>query len=244
MIYIWVRAEIDWEDEDRVLPQVYPGFRPKVELWNRTFDLPYHLFRQRVKRIAEQNLDRVENAVRAPWSEIPDGALVAPIDDDDWFAPDLGTRLEREVREGALGCYWTSTFVEVPVDLGHRLGLLRRRLLPGTPPRYTCTTNNYALVKRPDTKIYMRRHVRAGRWVDQEVTDQVDRIDARLSVMNRTLASQTSLGGKGGMPSRGQLVRKLREYRRLYRDLELPELPWCRPYLTMMADLMDEVAVR
>jgi hypothetical protein len=244
MIYIWVRAEIDWEDEDRALRQVYPSFRSKVELWNRTFDLPYHVFRHRVKRIAEQNFDRVENAVRAPWEEIPDGALVAPVDDDDWFAPDLGSRLEREVRDGALGCYWAASFVEVPIHLPHRLGLLRRRLFPGTPRKYTCTTNNYALVKRPDTKVYLRRHVRAGRWIDGEVTEQVDRLDARLSVMNRTLASQTSLGGKERMPSRASLVRRLREYQRLYREVELPEVPWCRPYLAMMADLMDEVGVR
>jgi hypothetical protein len=244
MIYIWVRSEVDWGDGERFLAQVYPHFRPKVEAWNRTFDLPYHVFRQRVKRIAELNLDRVEDAVRAPWNEIPDGALVAPVDDDDWFAPDLGTRLERELRDGALGCYWTSSFVEVPIGLPHRLGLLRRRVFPDTPPRYTCTTNNYALVKRPDTKVYLRRHVRAGRWIEGEVTDRVDRIDARLSLMNRTLASQTSLGAKGPMISRGRLVRKLREYQRLYRDLDLPELPWCRPYLAMMGDLMDEIGVR
>jgi hypothetical protein len=61
-------------------------------MWNQTFDLPYHVFRQRVRRIAELNLQRVENAVRARWDEIPDGALVAPVDDDDWFAPDSAQR--------------------------------------------------------------------------------------------------------------------------------------------------------
>lgn len=56
---------MEWEDEEAVLAQVGPGVRPKIEVWNRTFDVPYHLFRQRVREVAELNLARVENAVRA-----------------------------------------------------------------------------------------------------------------------------------------------------------------------------------
>jgi hypothetical protein len=235
---------VNWEDERAAMAQVRPHVRPKVDVWNRTFDMPYHVFRHRLREIAGRNLAAVEGAVRARWEEIPEGALVVPVDDDDWFAPDLAAVLEREVRPGAIGCYWTSSFVEVPIDLRHRVGLARQRLLPRTPPKYLCTTNNYALVKRADTQRYLLRHVRASAWIRRHVADEVQRIDRRLSAMNRNLASQTSLGVRRTTVTRSLLVRKLRQYRRLYRRMDLAGLEWCRPYVAMMAELMDEVTVR
>jgi hypothetical protein len=243
-IYIWVRTSVDWEDERAALAQVHPHVKPKIDVWNRTFDMPYHVFRHRLREIAQRNLAAVEGAVPARWDEIPEGALVVPVDDDDWFAPELATVLASEVRPGATGCYWTSSFVEVPVDLRHRLGLVRQRLVPGTPPKYLCTTNNYALVKRPDTQRFLLRHVRASAWIERHVGDEVERIDRRLSAMNRNLASQTSLGLRRTSVTRSLLVRKLRQYRRLYRRVDLAGLEWCRPYVRMMAELMDEVAIR
>src|SRR5262249_10505011 len=147
-----------------------------------------------VRRIAESNLARVENAAVLPWDEIPDGALVAPVDDDDWFAPDLARALERAYDAQTLGYFWTSSFLEVPIDLGHRLGLLRRTLFPSTPPRWICTTNNYAVVKHRDAKPLLEKHTVASAHFAGVDAGRVRRLDGRLSVMNRTLASQTSLG--------------------------------------------------
>ena len=53
MFYIWVRATVDWEDEEAFLAQVRPEFDGKLVLWNATFTIPYHLFRHRVRRIAD-----------------------------------------------------------------------------------------------------------------------------------------------------------------------------------------------
>jgi hypothetical protein len=61
--------------------------------------------------------------------------------------------------------------------------------------------------------------------------------------MNRTLGSQTSLAmGKPAL-TRSHLVRKCRRYKKLYRKDVTPDLAWCRPYLAMMADLMDQLSV-
>jgi len=122
--------------------------------------------------------------------------------------------------------------------------LIRRRLFPGTPPKFTLTTNNYALLKGPETKPLLSSHVGASEWLKSQKPGGVVKIERRLSVMNRTLASQTSLAiGKPSI-TRSQLIRKYHRYKRLYRKVEVSELAWCRPYVGMMAELMDQLEIR
>lgn len=180
----------------------------------------------------------------APWSAIPDGAVVVPTDDDDWFAPDLARVLDAEWAADAPACRWPSSFVEVPIDVRHRLGLLRRALRPDAPPKWVCTTNNYAMRKGPGNQRLLWSHIEASRWVSAQPPGAVARLDRRLSVMNRTLASRTSLGHRRPAISRGELMRKHRRYRALYRRPVAPDLAWCQPYLALMADLMDRLVVR
>ena len=86
-----------------------------------------------------------------------------PVDDDDWFAPGLAQALERGMGDH-LGCYWPSRFLELPISLSHRLGLIRRTLFPSTKPRWLCTTNNYAIVYGRKTADLLDSHVRATHW--------------------------------------------------------------------------------
>lgn len=240
MIYIWVRTDVDWDDEAAFLAQCPPYFRPRLELWNETFAMPFRVFRGRVASIARASLAEVAGAVCARWEEIPDGAVVVPVDDDDWFAPGLAAGLERTWDGRGDGCSWTASFVEVPLNWRHAAGWVVRRRLPSVPLKYRCTTNNYALVKRPELRRIAESHIAASEWFERR---RLPRVPGRLSAMNRTLASQTSLGNTGPVPSRAALVRRYERYRRLYeRPLELP--PWCAPYLARMADLMRELELR
>jgi hypothetical protein len=67
----------------------------------------------------------------------------------------------------------------------------------------------------------------------------------RLSLMNRTIASQTSLGRfGGGAISRSALLRKLRGYQRLYDAPLRDELAWAQPHADRMRDLMAELKPR
>ena len=242
MTYIWIRSTANWEDPEAVEAQLPPEMRAKAELWNESLTVPFHAFRARVREIARISLANVDGARCSAWEEIPTGCLVLPVDDDDWFAPEVGRTLEAAVPGEAYR--WTSTFIEVPLDFGHRLGLLRRRLRPATPPKWVCTTNNYALVKRDGVEPLLRSHVLASEWVEAQPPGRVKVIERPLSAMNRTLGSQTSLGyGRDGL-TRAQLLRKLRAYRRLYRRLDLSGIEWARPYVAMMAELMDDVEVR
>jgi hypothetical protein len=61
--------------------------------------------------------------------------------------------------------------------------------------------------------------------------------------MNRTLGSTTSLAIGRPTITRSELIRKRNGYARLYRRRNLRELPWARPYMAMMSDLMSELQV-
>jgi hypothetical protein len=247
VIYIWIRRTVDWRNEDAALDQLTDSWlKPKVPLWNATFNISYQGFRRRVAEIADLNHAGVEGAVRAGWDEIPEGAIVLPVDDDDWFAPAAAHILERERDAAARGYVWANRWIEVPIDLGHRLHHARRRLFPRTPPKWLCGTNNYAMVKSPEAKELLGSHVKASRWFEGRVSGpdgSVKRIDGVLSVANRTLASQTTLSQRRMTIRRGELVRKYRRYRRLYEQPLPPDLAWCRPYVAMMRELMGELEV-
>jgi hypothetical protein len=240
VIYIVVRRTTDWGDEAAFRAQIPENVRAGVALWNATFDMPYHLYRRELKRIAECNLSQVAGARCVRRDGIPAGSLAVPVDDDDWFAPGLAAVLEGTCDDGRFGCYWPSRFLEVPISFGHRLGLIRRALVPGTRPRWLCTTNNYAVRMRPETASLVDGHIQATRWFLAHPS-AVQHIAQPLSLMNRTLASVTQLRTH---PSRSLLLRKHRRYQRLYAKPAPPDLGWCEPYLAMMRDLTAEMRLR
>jgi hypothetical protein len=242
VVRIWVRATLDYDDERAFMAQLQPRFRGQVELWDSVFEMPYRVFRSRVREIARENIARVEGAQRSPWEEIPDGALVLPCDDDDWFRPDAAAVAARAA--GPSGVRWRSSFLEVPMHWRHRLGIWRRHV-QGPRPDFLCTTNNYALFKAPDAQERMRNHLVASAWVRERPPGDVPFLRERLSLMNRTIASQTSLGRfGGGAISRTALLRKLRSYRRLYDAPLRDELAWAQPHADRMRDLMAELKLR
>ena len=225
-IYIWVRATTDWSDEAVFNAQLRPAFASKVALWNRTFTIPYHLFRHRVREIARRNHAAVTGARCAHWDAIPDGALVVPVYDDDWFAPDLAQQLADARRPGIAGIFWTRNFLQVPIDPVAEIGQWMRVLFPHRPPKWLCSTNSYAIIKGPETKRLLRDHTEASRWFPRQPETGIVRFHGHLSLMNRTLASQTSLGYKRPRISRAELLLKRLRYRGLYARPLPPDLAW------------------
>jgi hypothetical protein len=237
VIYIWVRRTLDWDDEAAAFAGVDERMKPKVQTWNETFTMTYQRFRCRLSQIAGLNHAQVQGAVRADWNDIPDESIVLPVDDDDWFAPQAARVLEREFATGVRGLVWPARWIQVPLDSRHRRHQIRRRLLPFTTTDLTCSTNNYAVVKSAGAEA-LSNHREASRWFDdrlERADGTVKRIDGLLSVANRTLASQTSLGRLSGpMLAESVLLGKLRRYKRLYRRTPSRGLTWCRPYLQLM----------
>ena len=235
MIYIVVRQTTEWGNEAVVRAQLPERIRHAVDLWNSTFALPYHVFRRELTRIAKINRSRIAGASCVARAEVPAGATVVPTDDDDWFVPELATTLETAIDGTHVGYYWPSEFIEVPISLGHQLGLIRRAIFPSTPPKWRCITNNYAVKMSPAAAPLIENHMIASHWFVAN-PGAVRRLEDHLSVMNRTLASQTSLAH---VKSQLDLLRKFRRYQRVYRRPLSPQLTWCEPYVAMMRGLMD-----
>jgi hypothetical protein len=243
VIYICIRQTTNWANESEFWSQLPSEFKPTIQIWNQAFNIPYHLFRLRLREISRMNLAAVENAVCVNWKDVPDGALVLPVDDDDWFAENAGIVLEKALDSRWQGYRWHSSFLEIPIDFGHQLYLLKRMLFR-TPPKWICTTNNYAILKSPDSEPLFRSHIRASEWFLSH-PESVKEVGTGLSIMNRTLASRTSLAlmrpetCKTIRPR--TLLRKYQQYRALYKRTPGKELAWCGPYVRMMDNLMNEL---
>ncbi len=244
MIYLCIRHDVPWDDEDAFRAQLRPAFAPKVDAWNATFRMPFREFRAQVREIARENASCLDGVETRAWSDVPEGAIVLPADDDDWWAPDAASVLAAAADDWVEAWHWPHTALEVPIDLGHRIEKLRRRLVPSTPPRWTCSTNNYALRRRAGRDEIFLDHRAMSGWVAQ--TRGVRVLGRRLSVQNRTPASITQMGfGRSRISSR-ELRRKLAEHRRLYERFAppRPELEWMLPWVRRMADLVGRVEER
>ena len=201
-ICICVRATLDWHDEAAVEAHLIDAFRPKVRTWNATFTLPYHLVRHRLKTLAQASLARVDGAICVTRDAIPPDALVIPVDDDDWLAPDLATRLEERRDPAARGYLWTRKVLEIRVPLRMRFWYW---LWSWKHP--TCNSNDYAFPYEPELVPVLRSHKKAGAHFDVH-HDRIVRLPYTLAIQNRNLSSQTAMGWRRPSVSRDELVSK------------------------------------
>lgn len=66
-------------------------------------------------------------------------------------------------RAGAAGLYWTRSFLQIPIDPMAEIGQWARAwLYPNRRPKWICSTNNYAILKGPDTQPLLSDHIRAS----------------------------------------------------------------------------------
>jgi hypothetical protein len=242
LLHICVRRTLPWHDEAAVAAALVPNMRPKVELWNATFNLRYPAFRLRLTRIARENLSRIENAKLARLEETPPGALVVPVDDDDWLSPEIGSRLLAEPDPSPHGYHWNRYILEAPRH-PRRWPWARERRAADTS-RYTCGSNNYAIRNLPELAAAISSHVKASEHFDGNPS-RVKHLDASLSLQSRNLASQTTLGKRVSELTRDELIEKFRGYRALYDRVRLPrELAWAQPSVIAMAELMHELRLK
>jgi hypothetical protein len=198
------------------------------------------VFRQRLKVIAQLNLNRVENARCVALQEVPSGSLVVPVDDDDWFSPQLANRLQEEIEPSFQAYYWTRHILEPQRQLRRFRGWLRE-LVTG---EIIFATNNYALRSVPDLALLAGSHYAASRYF-QANSKRRKYLRAALSVHNRSLASQTVLGWLRPAITRDELVERFEQYRTLYTHTHLSRaLGWAEPYVILMSELMGELKLR
>jgi hypothetical protein len=238
-----VRATLPWHDEAAATAAQLPELRQKVVLWNQCFSLRYAAFRVRLIEIAQENWSRIENAKLTRREDVPAGALLVPVDDDDWFAPDLARHLLREQDAAFEGLHWDRYILELP-RRRRRFPWSRQRRAADTS-RHTCGSNNYAIRNRPDFGRAITNHVWASEWFDAH-PGRVKRLAASLSVQNRNFASRSGLGGHKQLDiSRDALIERYRRHRSLYDRLRLPpEVSWAQPHVDAMAELMRAIQLR
>jgi hypothetical protein len=190
-VCIYLRRTLDWGDAALVERELEASLRPKFEAWNATFNLAYHEFRQRIKRITELNLSRVEHAVVAPLDEIPDHALIVPIDDDDWFSPRLADGLRAAYEPDLAGYLWKDYSVELPRALRSRLNILVWRARGNRP--LTCGSNSYAVTREGEHLPLLGKHSLASQFFDANPS-RIKRLRGCWAVRNRSPASRTAMG--------------------------------------------------
>jgi hypothetical protein len=240
-VHICVRATLDWHNEALVRERIYPRFRQKFDVWNDTLTMPYHEFRARLKAIAAGSLARVADASVSPLDSVPPGHIVVPVDDDDWFAPDLVSWLRAAPADGEIWL-WTRLALH-PEGRSARLRQQLARML-GRRERHVCKTNNYAVLNAPARLQLAGNHVQASGYVAAHPA-VVRRIGRTLAIQNRSLASQTTLAWGSPAISPAALVALLARYRRFYDEwVPPPTLEWASPYVRLMAQLMADIGAR
>lgn len=223
--------------------------------------MPFSDFRRAVADIATQNFQAVRGAVVEEWDFIPDGAIVLPCDDDDWFAPNAAEVISTTMGP-AVGCMiWRQSVLEVPINLRHACEKKLRFLIPWLRPRWLCATNNYAIRKSQSNRAAMLSHLRASRMFQEHKSVH---ILESLSLQNRHLGSSTSLVARAGsylaevdgklqvqnvsvpenlqsMPKgvSRRLLSRLERYQKLYASYrpERADLAWAAPYVHEMQNL-------
>ena len=240
---ICVRGTLPWHDEAAVEARLVPELRQKVALWNECFNLRYAAFRVRLAQIAQRNWSQIENAKLTPREEIAPGALLVPVDDDDWFSPELAQQLLPHADARLEGLHWNRYILELP-RRGRRFAWGRARRAADTS-RHTCGSNNYSIRNLPAFDRAITNHVWASEYFDAHPS-RVKRLEASLSVQNRNFASRSGLGGhKKLVITREELLERFRRHRSLYEGLRLPpEVAWAQPYVTSMAELMDSIRLK
>lgn len=240
-LYICLRKTVDWSDEAAFRAQLDPTFAAKVEVWNTTFRLPYHHFRHELRQIAQANHEQVVGAMLSSWEQVPHGALVAPVDDDDWFAPQMARVITATATPDLAGLLWKQSVLERPINRGHWLRLLLRRWIPGLKPRWLCATNSYVIRKGFVDPRCFHSHVAASRWFPAQPAGHTRVFAEQLSVHNRSLGSITALNYRKPTISADWLRRRQRSYVQLYKEhlAAASGQRWALPWVRRMEQLME-----
>ena len=88
---------------------------------------------------------------------------------------------------------------------------------------------------------FIRDHLSAGLRL-QSTPAEFRYLHLAMSIHNRSMASQTALAVTRPTISRQELLQIYGQHRKLYaRAFLSPSLRWAKPYVAMMAQLMDEL---
>lgn len=260
-VVLYVRTNLDWGSltEESFLHQEEcsnsaramsvdqkQAFLKSIRLWNRTFGLSYFAYRQRLKEIAELSWTRIRNldlVVRRQdlftVLDRLDRYIVLPVDDDDWFHPDVADVLRQHWQPGIDAFHWPDgLYRPVPFQDRFQQTASQERLgvrhWPGD-----FSTNGYALTRSGFSRCnaQAKPRVLAFHWTAGKTFHQPEFtrcfIERPLSASNKSLASATNLKA---LLQRADLVRNVPHLRRRTTNIP-PQLQWTGEYVALTESL-------
>lgn len=260
-VVLYVRTNIDWGGltEETFLKQEQESnsvrgmtedqkreFLRAIRLWNRTFALSYFAYRQRLKEIAELNWTRMQNldlvVRRQDLFSVLDWlghCIVLPVDDDDWFHPDVANVLRRHWRPDIDAFHWPDgLYRSVPFQDRFDQPTNQQRLVVRHWPG-DFATNDYALTQSGLRRCgpQEKHRVLAFHWAAGKAFHRsgVNRcyLDRPLSASNKSLASATNLKA---LVDRSLIVRNVPHLLRRTTNIP-PPLQWATDYVALTENL-------
>ncbi len=223
----------------------FPGWLPScIARWNTLFGVDFFACRAELRRIARATLNNVAGARVALRADVlhhlPDGDVrLFLVDDDDWFAPDSGTRLACAGDEDV--AVFPLLRLDSPVVTFVPSGFQSRQVI-GLPQTFTFRyqTNNYGLHRRLTTPAMLDMladHADASATADRiGLTDAYH--DTMLSVTNKTPVSASVVMRLGD--DADSFRRHVEAFVHALRDLDLPpDAHWMASPIRQTADLFQ-----
>jgi hypothetical protein len=198
-ITIIPRQTLDWQsmtlekyrtesEPFRTLAGLRAGYLTEVaELWDSTFAISYFSSRQQMKAIAQQNLCSIPGVSISTDGVLADSDIGCPVDDDDWYSPELPAKLLEAPPADA----YVWNHLQFGFCLSHPLDKWTSGLALLVPTQnYSCWTNNYAVSGRLLSKHpqHFLQHFDAGPALRERGAQH---IAAALSVANNHPACST-----------------------------------------------------
>jgi len=256
---LYIRSNVDWskcqdefniEDENVHKHMTEDGRKHIlrfVEWWNNIFGMNFFYYRHEIQQISELNFGAIKYVDKIYRYKAFDSVecqydCVLPVDDDDWFHPDIFEKLD-----GCINPQWD--VVNWPIGFYNSCPSQKNYNIEYEEIRITkhidvLQTNNYLLMYNGlnklmdyfnnDKKSDCLTHL-AGKDVLNKKFNRIY-FDECLSITNKHLAAITNIRH---INSEQDLVRNV-EFLNKYPTIP-EELSWARPYIDLMYNLNVEL---
>ncbi len=119
-IILGVRSMSDWQVGQNLLTSPWgDGWEKRLQWWDEVFSMPYHTYRFNLQKIAKENWSRIEGldsivSIRSWQPELFHDAIIVPIDDDDWLAPQICHVIRNQIQPDTTAISWQADRIECP----------------------------------------------------------------------------------------------------------------------------------
>lgn len=229
---ILVRKTLPWHkirDMDHFKSMCsFPQILPFVEEWNKVLNMPYWVFRSKVKEIANKSLRRTGIPVMTNLRRVGRkfNRIVIPIDDDDWLAPNIKDVLPNLFSDPKVrGVCWDNAVFRI-IYKGVELGYY---------PVQSCTMSCCYAVR---TSLPKRRWVRDMQFISYKKSHPKSVLNYNEKFLSMYLRH---IGAVGGLKEFGRMKFPVK--------YKMPDVfdrryAWSEPYVSEFVNLMNSLNLK